>query len=120
MASRTDDPGVIPSLRPARDLRGRWTFAASIALAALAFSLASLDLGYTSGMGSYWRAPAGDVAQGQIAWFYYARDAWRWPIYLSVLTFPPPEVPRASFSAASMPFSRIASDCSGSGTTRAS
>lgn len=80
MASRTDDPGVIPSLSPARDLRGRWIFAALIVLAALDFSLASLDLGYIGGAGPYWRAPAGDVAQGQIAWFYYARDAWRWPI----------------------------------------
>jgi len=71
---------MIPSLRPARALRTGWLFAASIALVALVFLLASLDLGYVGGTGPYWRAPTGDAAQGQIAWFYYARDAWRFPL----------------------------------------
>lgn len=71
---------MIASLRPARESRVGWIFVASIALAALVFLLASLDPGYIGGAGPYWRDPAGDAAQGQIAWFYYARDAWRFPL----------------------------------------
>lgn len=44
---------------------------------ALVFVALTLSPGYISGTGPYWQQPAGDVAQGQIGWFYYARDDWR-------------------------------------------
>lgn len=43
---------------------------------ALIFVALSLSPGYISGTGPYWQLPAHDVAQGQIGWYYYARDDW--------------------------------------------
>jgi len=48
---------------------------------AFAFALLTLDPSYITGRGPYWDAPVGDVAKGEIGWFYYARDAWRFPIF---------------------------------------
>jgi hypothetical protein len=45
------------------------------------FAALSLDPGYVSGRGPYWSAQFGDVAKGEIGWFYYARDAWRFPLF---------------------------------------
>jgi hypothetical protein len=56
--------------------------AAWVALAiGLLFAALSLSPGYVSGRGPYWSAPLGDVAKGEIGWFYYARDAWRFPLF---------------------------------------
>lgn len=66
--------------RHALGLPRRWILIVLIVLAALGFSLSSLDLRYVDGTGSYWHGPPGDAAQGQIAWFYYARDAWQFPL----------------------------------------
>ena len=60
-----------------------WVF--GIALAAL-----SLDSGYVSGRGAYWQAQIGDPAKGEIGWFYYARDAWRFPLF-DIATYHYPE-----------------------------
>jgi hypothetical protein len=46
-----------------------------------AFALLTIDPSYITGRGPYWDAPVGDVAKGEIGWFYYARDAWRFPIF---------------------------------------
>lgn len=43
---------------------------------ALVFVALSLSPGYVAGTGPYWQLPAHDVAQGQIGWYYYARDGW--------------------------------------------
>jgi hypothetical protein len=52
-----------------------------IALAfGLVFAALTLSGGYVSGRGTYWIAPGGDAAKGEIGWFYYARDAWRFPL----------------------------------------
>jgi hypothetical protein len=52
-----------------------------IALAlGLVFAALTLTGGYVSGGGTYWIAPGGDAAKGEIGWFYYARDAWRFPL----------------------------------------
>lgn len=50
-------------------------------LAGFAFAGLSLSLGYVTGSGPFWQQLAGDAAQGQIGWFYYARDAWRFPLF---------------------------------------
>jgi hypothetical protein len=47
----------------------------------LVFAALSLSPGYIAGHGPYWSAPLGDVAKGEIGWFYYARDAWRFPLF---------------------------------------
>ena len=56
--------------------------AAWVALAlGLLFAALSLSPEYVAGRGPYWSAPLGDVAKGEIGWFYYARDAWRFPLF---------------------------------------
>ena len=47
----------------------------------IVFAALSLDPGYVSGRGPYWSAQLGDIAKGEIGWFYYARDAWRFPLF---------------------------------------
>ena len=47
----------------------------------LVFAALSLSPDYVAGRGPYWSAPLGDVAKGEIGWFYYARDAWRFPLF---------------------------------------
>ena len=47
----------------------------------IVFAAFSLDPGYIDGRGPYWSAQLGDVAKGEIGWFYYARDAWRFPVF---------------------------------------
>jgi hypothetical protein len=62
-----------------------------IALAfGIVFAALSLDPSYISGRGPYWSAQIGDVAKGEIGWFYYARDAWRFPL-LDIGTYHYPE-----------------------------
>ncbi|ANB16762.1 DUF6311 domain-containing protein [Dokdonella koreensis] len=51
-----------------------------VVLAAVLFTCATLSAGYVTGLGPFWQQPSGDAAQGQIGWFYYARDSWRWPL----------------------------------------
>ncbi|MEO8012350.1 MAG: DUF6311 domain-containing protein [Dokdonella sp.] len=41
----------------------------------------TLDRDYVSGHGRYWQSQLGDPAKGEIGWFYYARDAWRFPLF---------------------------------------
>lgn len=50
---------------------------------AFGFAFAALGLapGYVSGSGAYWQALIGDPAKGEIGWYYYARDVWRFPLY---------------------------------------
>ncbi len=52
-----------------------------IAIAAIAFAAATLSLDFVFGTGDFWRSLQGDVADAQIGWFYYARDAWRFPLF---------------------------------------
>ncbi len=52
----------------------------SIALGIL-FAALTLSAGYVTGAGPFWRSLGGDVAMGQIGWFYYAHDAWRFPLF---------------------------------------
>jgi len=47
----------------------------------LLFAALTLDARYVGGTGVYWDAQVGDVAKGEIGWFHYARDAWRFPIF---------------------------------------
>jgi hypothetical protein len=47
----------------------------------IVFALLSLDPAYILGHGAYWNAQLGDAAKGEIGWFYYARDAWRFPLF---------------------------------------
>ena len=47
----------------------------------VAFAALSLDASYVTGRGAYWQAQLGDAAKGEIGWFYYARDAWRFPLF---------------------------------------
>jgi hypothetical protein len=54
------------------------------------FAALTLDPAYVVGKGPYWDAPTGDVAKGEIGWFYYARDGWRFPIF-DIATYHYPE-----------------------------
>jgi len=54
------------------------------------FAALSLDPAYVTGRGAYWDAQLGDPAKGEIGWFYYARDAWRFPIF-DIATYHYPE-----------------------------
>jgi hypothetical protein len=56
----------------------------------IVFAALSLDPAYVSGHGAYWSAQLGDVAKGEIGWFYYARDAWRFPLF-DIATYHYPE-----------------------------
>ncbi|HEY6893553.1 MAG TPA: DUF6311 domain-containing protein [Rhodanobacteraceae bacterium] len=47
----------------------------------LVFAALTLDPAYIAGKGPYWDVQNGDIAKGEIGWFYYARDAWRFPIF---------------------------------------
>jgi hypothetical protein len=47
----------------------------------LVFAALTLDPAYVVGKGPYWDAPVGDIAKGEIGWYYYARDGWRFPIF---------------------------------------
>ncbi|MET0232066.1 MAG: DUF6311 domain-containing protein [Rhodanobacteraceae bacterium] len=74
-----DDP-VVPAVGKTAALkrvRASWV---AIALGVL-FAALSLSPEYVAGRGPYWSAPLGDVAKGEIGWFYYARDAWRFPLF---------------------------------------
>ncbi|HUD43857.1 MAG TPA: hypothetical protein VMR06_17870 [Dokdonella sp.] len=51
-----------------------------ISLTAILFVVMSLSPGYLMGSGPFWQQLSGDAAQGQIGWFYFARDEWRWPL----------------------------------------
>lgn len=56
----------------------------------IAFAALTLDPAYVVGKGPYWDAPVGDVAKGEIGWFYYARDSWRFPVF-DIATYHYPE-----------------------------
>jgi len=47
----------------------------------LVFATLTLNAAYVRGTGAYWDAQLGDVAKGEIGWFYYARDNWRFPVF---------------------------------------
>jgi len=49
-------------------------------LVGLVLAALTLDAGYVAGTGAYWQTQLGDPAKGEIGWFYYARDAWRFPL----------------------------------------
>lgn len=49
----------------------------------LVFAALTLSPDYVLGTGPYWQALFGDVAKGEIGWFYYARDAWRFPLLVA-------------------------------------
>lgn len=67
-----------PSARYGSEARA-WTTWLALAFGLL-FAAASLSPGYVSGKGAYWQTLAGDAATGQIGWFYFARDAWHFPL----------------------------------------
>jgi hypothetical protein len=68
----------VPAL--ARFTTARWRIA-GVAVLAIAFVMLSLSCGFIRGDGAYWASPVGDAAQGEIGWFYFARDAWRFPLF---------------------------------------
>ena len=45
------------------------------------FAALTLSPGYVSGHGAYWQIQYGDPGKGEIGWFYYARDHWRFPLF---------------------------------------
>lgn len=47
----------------------------------LAFAALALTPGFVLGTGPLWRHLTGDGAQHEIGWFYFARDAWRFPLF---------------------------------------
>ncbi|HEY0232454.1 MAG TPA: DUF6311 domain-containing protein [Dokdonella sp.] len=47
----------------------------------LAFAALTLAGDYVLGRGPYWQVLFGDVAKGEIGWFYYARDTWQFPLF---------------------------------------
>ena len=61
--------------------RSRLSHAWIAGIFGLVFAALTLDPSYVSGRGPYWDAPVGDIAKGEIGWFYYARDGWRFPIF---------------------------------------
>jgi hypothetical protein len=68
-----------------------WRVRIVLALAlGIVFAALSLDPAYIGGHGPYWNAQLGDAAKGEIGWFYYARDAWRFPLF-DIATFHYPE-----------------------------
>ena len=58
----------------------RWLAVAAL-LIGFALAALSLDRDYVTGEGPYWQSQLGDPAKGEIGWFYYARDAWRFPLF---------------------------------------
>ncbi len=56
-------------------------WSAAIAVIAVVFAAATLSIGFITGTGDFWRLLGGDVADGQIGWFYYARDVWHFPVF---------------------------------------
>jgi hypothetical protein len=71
---------VVPAVGKAaavERVRAAWVAAAL----GLVFAALTLSPDYVAGRGPYWSAPLGDVAKGEIGWFYYARDAWRFPLF---------------------------------------
>lgn len=46
----------------------------------LLFAALGLSPGYIDGSGAYWQALVGDPAKGEIGWYYYACDVWRFPL----------------------------------------
>ena len=65
------------SASPVSSRRLSWlAFALGVLCAAL-----TLDTRYVSGTGAYWDAQLGDIAKGEIGWFHYARDPWRFPVF---------------------------------------
>ena len=61
-----------------------WSAGFTRALVALAIGLVlaagTLDRRYVDGSGPYWQSQLGDPAKGEIGWFYYANDRWRFPL----------------------------------------
>lgn len=50
-------------------------------LTGLVLAAWTLDGEYIKGTGAYWQSQLGDPAKGEIGWFYYARDTWRFPLF---------------------------------------
>jgi hypothetical protein len=64
----------------AKNLAGRWLAWASVPLG-LAFAAATVSLAFVFGHGPFWDAMPTDATAAEIGWFYYARDAWRFPLF---------------------------------------
>ncbi len=52
-----------------------------IAVLALLFVFFTFTPSYITGTGPAWLHLSGDVAQGQIGWWYFAHDAWHFPLF---------------------------------------
>ena len=77
----------VPMPMPMRTMKAAgapWS-ARALAIASLligcALAALTLDRDYVTGEGPYWQSQLGDPAKGEIGWFYYARDAWRFPLF---------------------------------------
>jgi hypothetical protein len=66
-----------------------WTMWFALAFG-LVFAALTLNPDYIAGGGAHWQAPFGDETAGQIGWFYYAHDAWRFPL-LATASYHQPE-----------------------------
>lgn len=81
LSSAPSIPGANVRTRAAPRSRSARVLAAASLLIGLALAALTLDRDYVSGDGPYWQSQLGDPAKGEIGWFYYARDAWRFPLF---------------------------------------
>lgn len=88
MKSEAPATVAMPATRRGAGARA-WTTWFALAFGLL-FAAATLNPGYISGRGAYWQMPSGDASTGQIGWFYFARDAWHFPL-LATKTYHTPE-----------------------------
>lgn len=70
-------PEIVPP--PTRALHRHLGIAALVL--GIIFAALTLSPGYVGGAGAYWQTPVGDAAKGEIGWYYYARDDWRFPLF---------------------------------------
>ena len=69
-----------PATSPSASRSPRWMFGLALAFGVV-FAALTLAPGYIGGGGAYWQNQYGDPGKGEIGWFYYARDDWRFPLF---------------------------------------
>jgi len=77
-----------PAVRRTESGSGRGSIALTL-LVGVAFAATMFDAAFVAGTGDYWTRPYGDRITNVIGSLYYARDAWRFPLfYVPALGFP--------------------------------
>ncbi len=79
MNAITEETGALSE--PARIAQRAWMLTIAALLVGMLLAAFTLDRDYVSGKGVYWQSQLGDPAKGEIGWFYYARDDWRFPLF---------------------------------------